>query len=205
MRMERHSRAIPCGEAFLGMMVCLLAFACGVIIGSFSAAAIDTAETHALQLRISGYVSQIADGTYTAPGFLSVFWSISRYHLLVVFLGFSLLGVFALPIVAGVRGFYLSFSIAALIRAFGTGGFPLAFALFGASAIIAIPCFFVLATQAFSKSANLGKGVLGANKITLCMLYDRAYFAHAGICLIGLILAAAIELYITPLLLAWMN
>jgi len=154
---------------------------------------------------MSGYIAQILDGTHVVPGILSTLWMTGRVHLLVLFLGFSLLGTLCLPVVAGVRGFYLSFSIAAFIRAFGLGGWPVAFVLFGAGALITVPCFFLLATQAFATSANLGRSLLGGGKLSVRTLYSRAYVMRTAFCVVGLLSAVLVELYLTPVFVRWMG
>ena len=200
---QRRGRPGFHSEDFSGLMVCAIFFVSGIVIGTFSARTLDTAETWALYNSISGYLSQIADGTYISPGFLSVLWSTGRYHLLILFLGFSLLGVLCLPIVSGMRGFYLSFSIAAFLRAFGTEGWPVAFSLFGVGALITVPSFFLLASQSFTASAHLGRAVWGTSKVHARTLYHRGYLIRAAICFVGLLAAAAIELYVTPAFVVW--
>jgi len=191
------------GDEFLGLMICGIFFICGIVIGSFSARALDDTGTQALYESISVYIGQIADGSYISPGFLSVLWSTGRYHLLLLFLGFSLLGTLCLPLVSGMRGFYLSFSIAAFLRAFGTEGWPVAFSLFGVGALITIPCFFLLASQSFGSSLRLGKSALGSGKAQLGTLYHRGYLLRTAICIVGILAAVLIELYVTPILVAW--
>ena len=204
MSKNRLQRNRPNGEAFFGLMVCAIFFAAGVVMGTFSARSLDLTETLALYTSISAYINQIADGTYVSPGFLSVLWLTGRYHLLALFLGFSLLGVLCLPVLAGVQGFYLSFSIAAFIRAFGAEGWPLAFSLFGIGALITIPCFFLLSTQAFATSAQLGRGVW-EGKVQLRTLCHRGYIIRTAICFVGILAAVLIELHVTPVLVAWLN
>ena len=172
-------------------------------MGTLSARSLDEAGTLALQLSMASYIDQITDGTFPVPGFWSTLWATGRSHLLVVFLGFSLFGVFCLPVAAGVRGFYLSFSIAAFIRAFGAGGWPVAFSLFGVGALITIPCFFILASQAFAASANLGKAALGGGRLQIGTLYGRDYLLRTGGCTVGILAAVLLELYLTPALVAW--
>ena len=190
-------------DGFFGLMVCTIFFACGIIMGTFSARALDEKETWTLYQTLSGYIFQIADGTYVSPGFLSVLWSLGQYHLLALFLGFSLLGVLCLPILSGIRGFYLSFSIAAFIRAFGPEGWPVAFSLFGVGALITVPCFFLLVSQAFTASAQLGRGTLGGSGVFLGTLFHRGYILRAAICFLGILAAVLIEIYVTPILVSW--
>ena len=196
-------RARPPREEFFGLLVCAIFFLSGIVVGTFSAGSLDQTGTLAFRDSMAGYIDQIAAGTYTAPGFWATLWATGRVYLLVLFLGFSLLGPLCLPVVAGVRGFYLSFSIAVFIRAFGAGGWPLAFALFGVGALITVPCFFFLAAQAFRVSTHLGKSALGLEKVHIGTLYGREYMVRAGLCAIGILAAVLLELHVTPIFVAW--
>jgi len=196
-------RAGAADREFFGLALCLIFFACGILIGTISAGHLDAAEIIALQNSVSGYIAQIADGTYVPPTFWSVLWSLGKYPLLIVFLGFSLLGPFALPVLSGVRGFYLSFSVSAFTQAFGVEGWPVAFSLFGISALITIPCFFLLASQAFAASANLGRVLVGSDKIQAGTLYGSHYLMRGILCFLGILAAVFIELYVTPALVSW--
>jgi len=188
---------------FYGLMVCAVFFTLGVVMGTFSARTLDTAGTLALRESMTGRLGQIVDGTYVAPGFFSVLEAFGRDHLIALFLGFSLLGVFGLPVLSGVRGFSLSFSIAAFLRAFGPEGLPVALSLFGLGALITIPCFFLLSAQAFGASARLGKLVLGAGKVQSEPLFGRRYWVRLGFVCVGIFVAVLLELYATPVLVAW--
>ncbi|MCL2568383.1 MAG: stage II sporulation protein M [Oscillospiraceae bacterium] len=190
----------PVKEEFFGLLVCAIFFLSGIVVGTFSAASLDEAASAALRASMSGHIDQIIAGTATEPGFWSTLWATGRVPLLILFLGFSLFGTPILPMVAGVRGFYLSFSIAVFIRAFGIAGWPLAFVLFGVGALITVPCFFLLASQAFRSSLGLGKAVLGAGKVHLGILCGPGYFGRCGLCAVLILVAVFVELYVTPAL-----
>jgi len=186
-----------------GLIICAVFFACGVIAGTSSARRLDAMGTYALYESMMGYMEQIRAGTYVSPGFLSVLWTVGRDHLIVLFLGFSLLGALCLPILSGVRGFYLSFSIAAFIRAFGFGGVPVALSLFGVGALLTLPVFFILTAQAFSASSQMGKAALGMGTLQLGVLYGRGYLLRLIGCFLGILAAVLIEIYFTPALVSW--
>jgi len=203
MRRKMMVQAVVDQRGFLGLMVCVVFFACGIIAGTFSARNLDAANTHALQERMMGYMEQIRAETFVSPGFWSVLWTTGRDHLLVLFLGFSLLGVFCLPILSAVRGFYLSFSIATFIRAFGAGGVSVAFSLFGVGALFTVPAFFILVTYAFRASAEMGSAILSQGKLQAGKLYGSAYFIKVALCFLGILVAVLVELYVTPALVSW--
>lgn len=193
------------GDETLGLILCLIFFAGGIFGGTFSAAALEESGTAALYNSMSGYIGQIAESVYAPFGFWQVLWDTIRVHLLVIFLGFSLLGVLCLPIVAAVRGFSLSFSITAFIRAFGAGQWSLAAVLFGTRAIITIPVLFVLLVGSFSVSAQLGRALFfRGNAVTAGALYNRNFAKRVALSMAALFFAALLELYITPSLVAWL-
>ena len=187
----------------LGLLICAVCFACGIAAGTLSAQRLDGAGAYALRESMLSYMEQIRAGTYLSPGFLSVLWTTGRDHLIVVFLGFSLLGAFCLPILSGVRGFYLSFPVAAFIRVFGAEGLPVALSLFGVGALFTLPTFLVLATQAFSASAEMGRATLGGGVLQAELLYGRPYLQRLAICFLGILAAVLTELYLTPTLVSW--
>jgi len=187
----------------LGLMICGVFFACGIILGTVSARRLDGVSTQVLYESMMGYMEQIRTGTHLSPGFLSVLWTAGRDHLLVVFLGFSLLGSLCLPILSGVRGFYLSFSIATLIRAFGTGGVPVALSLFGVGALFTLPIFFILVSQAFSASAEMGRMMFGFGNVQVGTLYGRMFLRKLILCFLGILAAVFVEIYLTPALVSW--
>jgi len=190
-------------RGFLGLLVCGVFFASGIILGTVSARRLDAASTQVLYESMMGYMEQIRGGTYVSPGFLSVLWTAGRDHLIVLFLGFSILGPLCLPILSGVRGFYLSFPIAAFIRAFGTGGVPVALSLFGVGALFTLPIFFVLTTQAFSVSAEMGRMVLSGGSLQAETFYGRQFLRKLILCSLGILAAVFVEIYLTPVLVSW--
>lgn len=203
MNKRRGVRIGGAQDEFYGLMICAICFVVGVVVGTFSARALDVAGAHEFRQSMSWHLSQIADGTHPVPGFLSVLWDTGRDFLLILLLGCSFLGVVGLPILAGVRGFYLSFSIAAFLRAFGSGGLLTAFSLFGVGALVTVPCFFLLAAQAFGASGRLGRMAFGDGRAGVEALFGRRYWMQAGIACLGLLVAVLLELYIAPFLVVW--
>lgn len=203
MNKKRKCRLDSGNENISGFFLCLIFFLCGIFVGVFAARALDAHGAFALRENIIGLIDSISTGSYPNPNFLSVFWLTGRYHLLALFLGFSILGVFALPLLAAVRGFYLSFSIAALIRAFGPAAFPLALSLFGIWSIITIPAFFFVLNQSFSTAAQLGKSLFSEPKVSFPTLYGRKFLQTMALSLFAIILTVILELSFTPTLLLW--
>lgn len=188
---------------FSGFTLCVAFFISGAFIGSFAAGLIDNGS--GLSDYISAYISLAKSGSAAAPDFLTVLWSGSKYHLAAVCLGFCVLGVAGIPVLLGVKGFFLSFSTAVFIRIMGQNGLLLAFGIFGLTAVFTLPCLFILATQAFSSSYLLlgiasNRGIKSSSPI-----YDMGYFTRCGICALVLLVSAVIETFLTPLIVTFIS
>ena len=86
------------------------------------------------------------------PSLWSSVWDLARWPLLAFLLGSTALGALGLPILLGVRGFLLSFSAATLARLFGLPGVAASLAVFGVTALVAVPVLFVVSVDAFRQS-----------------------------------------------------
>ena len=133
--------------------------------------------------------------------FVLFLFNMFKYHLLAMFFGFSVLGIICLPVLSALRGFFLCFSISAMIRLFGSNGIALALSVFGIGTLLTIPCYFILAVQAFSASLNLFKAVraTGGGRVPP-VPYGRGYFLLWGVCFLILAVAFLAGVFITPYL-----
>jgi len=186
----------------LAMVLCCGIFLCGAILGIVAAGFIG--DTEELYGHVAGYLTQLEEGVEARPALFDTLWTTCRYHLLVVFCGFSLLGALCIPVVCGLRGFYLGFSIAAVMRALGAGGWFVAAGLFGPAAILTLPCFFLLAVQAFGASLALLRAASGGRTLPR-PLYGRSYASRCALCAVILLAAVLVELYVTPRLLCLLS
>ena len=136
---------------FVGLILCGLLFIGGSVAGSVAAGVLQDAEA------LRGYVAAFLEGYKSPPppDFLDALISTVKYHLAAVFLGFSVLGPLLIPLLAAVRGFFLCFSVTAVLRALGARGIGFTLSLFGIPAVVSIPCFFILSSLAFSSSLAL--------------------------------------------------
>ena len=87
-------------------------------------------------------------GANAKPDFASALLDVFKYNILSIALGFSILGVFCIPALMALRGFFLSFSVSTVVRVIGGKGVTLALAIFGANTLITVPCFFILSVYA---------------------------------------------------------
>ena len=88
--------------------------------------------------------------------FWAVLWDAIRWPLFVVLLGYTALGVWMVPVMFALRGFFLCFSVAALSGA-GRGGFLLALVLLGLGNLIGLTAFFLLGTHSWVQATAQGR------------------------------------------------
>lgn len=135
-----------------------------------------------------------------SPPLLLLVWETVRWPLLVFGLGFTMLGLLAIPLVFSVRGFLLAFSIASFVKMFGAAGALLAFVVFGVSGCIALPALFVLGVQSWTASRCLATRMLGDGRRSLP--YGKLYFLRCGMCACALCVCVFLESVVVPSLLA---
>jgi stage II sporulation protein M len=186
---------------YLGLLVCAALFLCGCIIGTVTAGFISDGTK--LNDYISGYLSIFMRGSSSSPGLMTAIVDCYKYHLFAVFLGFSILGVFCIPVLSAVRGFFLSFSISVIIRLLGSKGILLALSIFGINTLLTIPCFFILSVSAFSASLYILRLVFSKNVKSTVSPFDSRFFLNCGICLVVLMISALIDTYLTPYLISY--
>lgn len=185
---------------YLGLLACGALFLCGCIAGTVAAGFIDDGTK--LNEYVTGYLSIFLNDTSPKLSLLASLANNFKYHLTALFLGFSVIGVFILPLLSAVRGFFLSFSAAAIIRLLGSKGILLTLALFGVNTLITIPCFFILSVSAFSASLYLLRLVFSKNLKNVVSPFNSRFFINCGICLIVLIISALIDTYLSPYLIS---
>lgn len=193
---EKRSTTDPSDR--IAVLLSVIFFVSGIFVGTFSAGSIDETGSVALYGDINEYIEVIRNGSYVRADFLSAILSAYKYHLLVVFLGLSVPGFIIIPFLSGVRSFYLSFSIAAFIKVFGSGGALVAFGLFGLGALITIPCLFMLSAQSFMASYELWRLVVGKSRGTVTRIYGKRYFFRCGAVMAVLFFSVLLEMYVTP-------
>ena len=126
-------------------------------------------------------------------------WGQAKYVLAALVLGLTALGALGLPVLFGVRGFFLSFPAACFCRVFGGRGLLPAFVLFGLPALLWAPALFLAGVQGLLSAQQLLRRVLGDGRGGLPI--SAAWWCRAGLCA-GLALAAGLlEYWVVPVLL----
>lgn len=125
---------------------------------------------------------------------LSALWAASRFHLLVLIAGTSLLGVLFVPMLAALRGYLLSCTAAAVLQGYS---WKVLLVLLGIPALFEIPCFLVLAADAVGVSRRLTAGGMHSGKQR-----ETLILRHTLLCLPVLTAGALAETFLLPVLLA---
>lgn len=125
-----------------------------------------------------------------------------RAPVLAFLLGFASIGVIALPLLLAAQGFVLSFSLISFAGALGREGFALVIALFALRLLFVLPGTFLTAGAAMDKARLLFMLSLGRGKRAAPVLYGADYWYRFAVTCVCLLIGSALELWLTPLLLA---
>jgi len=184
------------GAEYLGLIICGALFICGGIVGVTAAGLASSGAG------VSDYLTEFLVLASGAPvrlgGFLRALFNDSAYHLAVIFLGFSAFGVFLVPALSAVRGFFLCFSVSAVVRHFGGDGVLLTIAIFGVGALMTVPCLFILSVQSFSSSLYVLKSVAAKSGVAQTYRGRGGYFRRVAICAAVLMTSALIDTLLIP-------
>jgi len=184
----------------LGLMICGILFMCGCVAGTVTAGLVNDGTR--LNEFFSSFMSFFLTGNASRQNLMSAVLDAFKYCLVAVALGFSIVGVFLIPLLSAVRGFFLCFSVAMVVRVLGENGVALALAIFGIGTMITIPCFFILSVDAFYASAYIFRLTTQRTQKFTAVPFNSRYFIRCGICLLVLMLSALIDVYMTPYLIS---
>lgn len=127
-------------------------------------------------------------------------WGQLKYLLAVMVLGFTVIGVLGIPLLMGIRGFFLAFSAACFVRVFGSAGAFPAFILFGLPALLWAPALFLAGVQSWSGALALLHRMIGDGGRRGFYL-GTLDWGRAGLC-VGLTLGCGLlEYWVVPVLL----
>lgn len=178
------------------------AFFLGGLLGCVLAFRVSGSGSEYLALYLKQFLSSAGEGLLSPPPLLLSVWETVRWPLFVFGLSFTTLGLFGIPLVFGIRGFLLSFSVSSFVRMFGTPGAWMAFLVFGIPGCLALPVLFVLGAQGWLASRALATRLLGERKRTLP--YGKIYFLRCGLCACVLCVCVCLESAAVPALVAGM-
>ena len=181
---------VSCGILFLG----------GSVAGAVTAGFINSSTS--LTENFSNFLSLFLTGTNSKPDFFEAAIDVFKYNLIAIALGFSILGVFFIPLLTAVRGFFLTFSVSTVVRVIGGKGALLALSIFGVDTLIGIPCFIILSVYSYSVSSYLLRLAVSKNQRSGISPFNSSLFTNSGICLAVLLVAAAFDCYVAPRLIS---
>ena len=130
-------------------------FFLGGLAGCLLAGCVDGGGQESLAAYVEGFLRAAQAGDAAPPALAALVWETLRWPLLALLLGFTALGLLALPLLFAVRGFLLAFSIASFVRLFGGTGCLLALLVFGVGGAFSVPALFVLGVQSFMTARTL--------------------------------------------------
>ena len=178
------------------LAVLAVSFLLGALAGCLMSTFLSGDGLESLQSYLEAFLWEM-DGAQRleGPALAGQLWSVLRWPLFALLLGFTALGVLGLPLLFAVRGFLLAYSIAAFVRAFGSAGCLLAFLVFGVGGAVSVPVLFVLGVQGLSASCRLSGRSPGEGSP-----YGRAYFVRCGGCAAALCVCVFLERFAVPVL-----
>ena len=178
-----------------------LCFLLGLYLGR--AASVSRIAEVSPQLRqyLEGYIQTAPTVSFTGKHLLQSLLVYFRYPLLVFALGFASFGVLMIPVLATLLSFSFSYAVCCFTASFGAKGTLLSLALFGLRYLLTLPCFLVLAVQAFRSSLELAGYTLGYGGRRGKELYGAQYFTKFFTAASVLLAGALLDLWLTPWLL----
>lgn len=192
----------PMNEGTPALVVTAAFFALGGLTGCLLALWSAGSGAQAMADYLDRFLAAAGEGALYAPSLPELLWRSVRWPLAAFLLGFTALGLLGIPVLAGLRGFFLAFSIASFAQSYGRGGLALAFLLLGVPALAGVPAFFLLATQSFAAAWALAARTGGQGRRELP--YHRDYFFRCGVCAAAVCSGLLLERYLVPVLVsAW--
>lgn len=122
------------------------------------------------------------------------------YAALLFLLGFSAAGVALIPALSGAFGFFTMYTVSCFVRCYGRAGAGLALGAMVVRLVFTLPCFFMLAVEAWPLSMDLFALSFGRGKRSSPVLYGSRYFLKFVLCAAILALGVFCERMLTPLL-----
>ena len=141
-------------KTFFVRLAMLGAFHCiGFFLGHLAIRWLDDENTSQLSLYIERFFASLTSQTLQ-PSVWDVFVSYFRYPVMAFLLGFCQIGTILLPLLCAMQGFFLSFSVSALIDCLGRRGLLTVISLFGIRSILTIPCTLLISAIAIHREGK---------------------------------------------------
>ena len=178
MKRQAEEGRLPC------LLFLALFFLGGVIMGQVLTGRVPAAAGEELERYLADYLRLGGAEAPALPAAALYF----RYPLAAFLLGFTALGAALVPCLTAAFGFFLSFSVCCFTAVFGAEGVLLALAVFGLRCLVTLPCYLLLAADAWTSSVALASqrlgrpGTAGGEGGRWLSLWAAAAFLFAGMC-----------------------
>ena len=192
----RQVRVRPPQTAAVQTFALAVLFAAGMLCGSLYAGHCYDSSSLSLSEYLSGYCELYAQGGEAVLSLLSVLRLYFGYAAAAFLLGFTAIGVLALPALSAVYGFTAMFAVCCFVQVYGRYGIVLALAALGLRFLFTLPCFLWIASHAWAASSTLAAATRG--KRCAPAPRDAAYFYRLLVCVVWLIAGVCCEMYLTP-------
>lgn len=181
-----------------GLLLALF-FLAGALLGHLYAASCGEEARTALNQYLTDYCTVYDAGGVSVP-LLSCAVLYFGYVVLVFLLGFSSAGVALIPALSGLFGFLSMYTVSCFVRCYGRSGAILAMGVLLVRLLFTLPCFLVLAGEAWPLSIELFLLSFGRGKRSAPVLYGSRYFLLFVLCAAVLAVGICCERFLTPLL-----
>lgn len=190
----------PTTQGTPALVVTAAFFTLGSLAGAFLALRSSASGIEALGSYLAQFLSAAQEGGLSQPALPELLWRALRWPLGAFFLGFTAMGLLGVPILASLRGFFLTFSVASFALAFGRNGVAASFLLLGIPGIFYLPAFFLLCTQSFLSAWTLaaGRGGTGHRETGP----GRDQLLRCGVCAAAVTAGLFTEKFLVPILLS---
>lgn len=195
----RTIRLGPWDPSLLRSLLLALFFLTGALVGHLYAGSCGGEAQTALEQYLTDYCT-VYDAGGVSVSLASCVAIYYGYVLLVFLFGFSSAGVALIPALTGMFGFFTMYTVSCFVRCYGRAGVALALGLLLMRLLFTLPCFLMLAGEAWPLSTELFLLSFGRGKRSAPVLYGGRYFLLFVLCAAVLAVGVCCERFVTPLL-----
>lgn len=189
----------PKAEGTPALIVTAAFFALGGLSGGLLALGVADGGAEALHGYLERFLATAQAGNLSLPDLFQVLWRCLRWPLGAFLLGFSAWGLLGIPVLCGLRGFFLGFSVGAFSKAYGWSGLAVVFLLQGLPALLAVPAFFLLSVQSLLAAWTILNGSRQGRQESV---FSKEHILRCGVCAAALGASLLAECYLVPALIS---